>query len=145
MSLPLRQIFSAVFVIAVVSCGDASGPDRLVVMGRVDVAQYLLESLTAPDTVRRNAPFSVTVTSWGSNGCTEPHSLDVRHGLSSVTLTPFDYLAPAGATCTDNIKALRHTTTLSIRAAGTATLWVRGRVDASGTIDSLPHVLVVIP
>jgi hypothetical protein len=81
--------------------------------------------IEAPETVRVNAAFQVTVNTIGVNGCWRPDGQEVSISNRVVTLTPYDRVE--GEVCTQALVVLPHHSTVTLNAAGTWTLRVTGR------------------
>ncbi|MEW5928877.1 MAG: hypothetical protein AB1941_15560 [Gemmatimonadota bacterium] len=84
--------------------------------------------VTAPDTVRAGAPFSVLVTTVGPTVCWAAAGAQVEMLPGVANVTPFDYTPEDQWTaCGDALLELPRSVTLSFPQAGEAVLRVMGR------------------
>lgn len=134
------------------ACTNITGADDKVVDGvryerRPSVLGYAhgtAPNIVAPDTVQAGVPFSVTVTTYGG-GCIMPGETATIRSTSTVEVRPFEWFVAAGqnVACTDDLRILPHTVSVTLPTPGTATLRVIGRQQPEGATISLERLLVV--
>ena len=89
--------------------------------------------IAAPDTVVRGIPFEVSFHTFGG-GCESQGGTEVNVNGAEAEVRPFDHSSGASA-CTDILKFLPHSASLSFGSAGTAIIRLIGqqRGGASGS------------
>lgn len=96
-----------------------------------------------PDTVSADTPFSVEVTTYGG-GCERVGPTEVTVEGRGALVIPFDYTTVGpGVACTDQLKWFHHEAAVTLRAAGSATVTIRGRVEPGGQIQEFPRAVWV--
>lgn len=108
-------------------------------------------SLEAPDTVRVDESFPVTIRTVGLNGCWAPAGEDVTVEALTATVVPFDSTGDReGVACTMALVHLDHEVRLAFEGAGEAVIRVEGRrvVGRDGTEAeplALEETVTVVP
>jgi hypothetical protein len=142
----------AAIAVAGGTCTEPTGPDRRVVDGvvyerRPSVLVFAggeAVRVTSPDTVTAGVPFPVTIVTYGG-GCILLGETAVAVSGLFAELRPFEWFVTpsANVACTDDIRRLEHTATVTFPTAGRATLRVLGRqLPDEGTV-SVERAIVV--
>lgn len=99
--------------------------------------------VTAPDTVRAGAPFSVVVTTVGPTVCWAAAGAQVEMQPGVANITPFDYTPEDQWTaCGDALLELPRSVTVSFPQAGEAVLRVMGRRVVAGNFQAEERVVL---
>lgn len=99
--------------------------------------------VSAPDTVRAGAPFSVVVTTVGPTVCwmASGAQLEIQPGLA--VITPYDYTPEDDWTsCGDSLLELSRSVTVTFAQAGDAVLRVHGRRVVGGNFQAEERVVL---
>jgi hypothetical protein len=98
--------------------------------------------LAAPDTVTVNTPFTVSVTSFGG-GCESNGYVEVAASAMRAVLTAYDYtVSSRNVACTDILRLMKKTASITFTQSGNATIEVRGkRVGPETTGEGSDRVL----
>ena len=153
----MRLVTSVGLAVALAACGGSpvapgggGGPVQLdpSVRNATLDAPSGQEVLTAPDTVRAGAVF--TVSFWMvEGGCKEPLADAVDQELRSVTVTPYvRFLIAAGEVCPPYDRLAQHSVDVFLGGAGVDTVRAVGYVpgaDGQVTLGSVERVVVVTP
>jgi hypothetical protein len=103
-------------------------------------------TISAPDTVQVNVPFTAVITTIGFSGCWREDGARVDRGARLATVTPYDFVVRdenGGPTfCTAVLVSLPRDVQITFSQAGTATLRVRGRVVTNGELSSDEETVV---
>jgi hypothetical protein len=94
-------------------------------------------AIQAPDTVTAGEPFTVTLRTWGSNGCWRRHRTDVSVDGLVATIVPRDERPGSGRTCTQAPVEIEHEASVTFAEPGD------GRVDVAGS-DGIASMDVVV-
>jgi len=131
----MRRIFPVLaFVSWLAGCSDESagevdGGGPTLEIGIIDHFGDSEGILVAPETVEREAPFSVEVITY-ARGCYVADVVEVESSSEVVTLTPYDRRLE-GDVCTDGERRLSHSAELAFATPGSRTIEIVGRkVDA---------------
>jgi hypothetical protein len=100
------------------------GPRRIV--GLIDNGGLPIDPLLLPDTVEARAPFTATVSTFGSS-CFRPDGADVRTTDLLADITPYDLVPPPESFCTADFRALPRPVTLSFATPGSGLIRLHGR------------------
>jgi hypothetical protein len=97
---------------------------------------YPHEPLAAPDTVDRDVPFAVRVTTLGREGCWRQGGAEVRQDEASAVIIPYD-LARSGPdgyplSCAGALVQIPRLVHLHFSSSGEAVVWVHGRRALNG-------------
>lgn len=104
-------------------------PPEARVLGIIDFGDNgMKDVLTAPNTVRVDEPFEVTITTFGG-GCESEADTSVVLLTSGAAVTVYDFTAAThpGVICTAVIKRMPHTVTLRFEKPGEAIIQIWGR------------------
>jgi hypothetical protein len=127
-------------VLAALSFLGCSEPDWATTLGMLNpAAEDRSVSLDRPTHLTANAPFLVTVRTFGSSNCTRAERMDLSVTGSVVRLTPYDELAQDGATCFRDLAPFPHSRTVQFGEPGPATLRLVGFFGQGGAavLDSV--------
>lgn len=126
------------------ACEGLADPAARRVPGVIDTGGGGDRSLAVPDTVAAGAPFTATVTTFGSSSCTRPAGaeLEVRGLVAEVV--PYDRDATRAQVCTDDLRPFPRDVAVRFAAPGRATVRVRGR-DLQGRPAVVEARVVVRP
>jgi len=84
-------------------------------------------AIQIPEAARVGESFTVTVRTFGGNGCWERHRTDVSVSGLTATITPIDaHVRRRGTSCTDAVIDIIHEATLRFDEAGTAEVEIQG-------------------
>jgi hypothetical protein len=99
--------------------------------------------VSAPDTVRAGAPFSVVVTTVGPTVCWVASGAQVEMQPGVATITPFDYTPEDDWTsCGDALLELSRSVTVTFPQPGDAVLRVQGRRVVGGNFQAEERVVL---
>ncbi|HKT59861.1 MAG TPA: hypothetical protein VJQ46_07400 [Gemmatimonadales bacterium] len=135
----------ALMALVVLGCSE---PDWATTLGMLNpTAGDRSVALTRPTHVTANAPFLVTVQTFGSSTCTRPDRLDLTVTGSLARLAPYDQVAQDGATCTRDLAPFSHARTVTFGEAGPASLRIVGYFgqDGDAVLDSVDMGVEVEP
>jgi hypothetical protein len=111
------------------ACSGVIAPDPASrrVVGVIDVGGGTPRALAAPDTVAAGAPFTVTVTTFGSSSCTRADGAELEVRGLVAEIVPYDRELTGDVACTDDLRPFPRDVTVSFAAPGQATVRVLGR------------------
>lgn len=95
------------------------------VVGFVDSGGLASGPLQAPETVKADSSFAITVSTFGSS-CIRPAGAVVELGASSLDITPYDSV-PSGPPCLPDWWAFRRELAMTLSTAGIVHLRLHGR------------------
>ena len=144
------QRFGALLaLLASVSCAD---PEFMTRVGIISFDGDTRDVISAPDTVRVLEPFAVTVTTFGSGGCTEAAGALVNKvSPLMVSVTPRDrqFIPGPGEACTGDIRFLHRSVILTFGQPGTGIIRIEGvslsSVSGERTPLTVEQTVVVLP
>jgi hypothetical protein len=125
-------------------CHGVSEPTWKLLPGYIDVAAGPAAVIEVPATARANAPFTVTVHTYGSPSCTRAYGATITIQGLVANVVPIDWQAPTGTECSDERKDFPRPVELTFTGAGDALIHVEGR-DASGATVSVETPIHVEP
>jgi hypothetical protein len=109
-----------------------------------------VHTIEAPDTVRRGAPFSAIINTFGSAGCSSADGVKLALKPTEARVTPYDRV-PTGndVACTADVRPNPHPVTLHFTLSGAATIVAVGMVidETSGEQKrgEVTKAVVVVP
>lgn len=130
------------------ACLGCSEPDWATALGMLNpAADDRSVAVTGPTQVTVNAPFVVTVQTFGSSNCTRSDRLELSVAGNLARLAPYDQVAPDKATCFRNLAPFSHSRTVQFGAAGPASLRVVGYFGqfSEAVLDSVDVAIEVEP
>ena len=99
--------------------------------------------VSAPDTVRAGAPFSVVVTTVGPTVCWTASGAQLEMQPGVALITPYDYTPEDDWTaCGDSLLELSRSVTVTFAQAGEAVLRVHGRRVVGGNFQAEERVVL---
>lgn len=116
------RLLPFLFILLAAGCSLGTDPDRVRVLGQI--AGYL-EGDPQVSLEQDGRAITVRVTTYGS-GCHTPGETDVVVEGLTATITPWDYTAPPGTGCTDQLLSFEHRVAVQFASSGTAELRIRG-------------------
>jgi hypothetical protein len=102
--------------------GAGVGVDRVRVLG--EIAGYNQDDPRI-SVVASGRTVMVEVTTYGG-GCHSKGETEVSRSGMTADVVPYDYTAPPGTVCTQQLLSFRHTAAIDFPGSGTATIRVRG-------------------
>lgn len=112
-------------------------------VGILPVPLSSVSSVMVASPIRAGVPFAVTITTVGSSTCTRGDGVEVARSGRRVVLTPYDWVAPAGSTCTRDLHPFPRTVQLTLPEPGEYTLRVEGAPLDGGDFESTVELLVL--
>lgn len=144
----MRQILGSA-LLAVAACHDATDPDKQRVIGQIDVYRSSPRTLVAPAEVSADERFTVTVTTFGSSGCTTPAGSAVVVENDLVRIVPYDIVPMPGHTdvCPRDLAPFPRLVAVTLSRAGESRVRVVGRRPSGDpdALDSVEAALTVLP
>lgn len=119
-----------------------SGWERRV--GVLPVAFSSLQSVMVASPIRAGVPFAVTITTVGSSTCTRGDGVEVARSPGRLVLTPYDWVAPRGSSCTRDLQPFPRTVQLTLAQPGEYTLRVEGAPVGGGDYEGVVELLVMV-
>ena len=116
------RLLSFLLILLASGCSVFTDPDRVRVLG--EIAGYL-EGDPQVGIEQDGRTVTVLVTTYGS-GCHTMGETDVVVEGLTATITPWDYTAPPGTACTDQLLSFEHRAVVQFATSGTAELRIRG-------------------
>lgn len=102
------------------------------------------QTIAVPPQVHVGETFTVTVNSMGSSTCVRADGMDVSRRGDVLDLVPWDFVAPSGHACTDDLRPFPHRTEITAQSAGTLTIRAHGLVFSDGGGKALGTVVAVV-
>jgi hypothetical protein len=136
-------------LLGLAACNDATDPDKQRIIGQIDAYRTSPPALVAPAEVRMNERFTVTVTTFGSSGCTTPDGGSVVVDGDLVRILPYDIVPMAGHNdvCPRDFTPFPRLLPVKLSVPGAVRVRVVGRRpsgDHAG-LDSVEAAVTVIP
>ena len=136
-------------LLSVAACNDATDPDKERILGQIDAYRSSPPTLAAPSTAAAHARFTVTVTTFGSSGCTTPDGGAVAVEGDLVRILPYDIVPSAGHTdvCPRDFAPFPRLLPVRLSPAGVYRVRVVGRRPSGdhGGLDSVETTITVTP
>ena len=126
------------------ACRSPAGSDWERRVGTLPLALSSMQSVMVASPIRAGVPFAVTITTVGSSSCTREDGVEVERSPGRVVLTPYDWVAPSGSTCTRDLQPFPRTVQVTLPQPGEYTLRVEGAPFGDGDVESSVELLVVV-
>jgi hypothetical protein len=141
-TITVARLGVALAVLAsIAACRSPAESDWERQVGTLPVALSSVQSVMVASPIRAGVPFAVTITTVGSSSCTRGDGVEVERSSARVVLTPYDWVAPRGSTCTRDMQQFPRTVELTLAQPGEYTLRVEGRPlegnDSGGAVELL--------
>jgi hypothetical protein len=123
---PMRIILPLLLALLLAGCELITGVHKDLHVGSIGYPDDL--AIQIPEAARVGEPFTVTVRTFGGNGCWERHRTDVSVSGLAATIIPIDaHVRRRGTMCTQAIIDIIHEATIRFDEAGTAAVEIQGR------------------
>jgi hypothetical protein len=135
---PTHRLVAALLAVTTAACGSPTVSDRVRALG--EIAGYNSDDPKI-DVRQSGRTVEVEVVTYGG-GCHEAGETEVLVDGLTATISPYDYTAYPGTSCTRELRTFVHRATVQFAAAGAARVRVRGldvrtRTAANMTGDTL--------
>jgi hypothetical protein len=137
-------IAGALLAAGIAACRSPAESGWVRRVGILPVPFSSINSVMVASPIRAGVPFAVTITTVGSSTCTRGDGVEVARSPARVVLTPYDWVAPAGSTCTRDLQPFPRTVQLTLPQPGEYTLRVEGAPLEGGDFESTVELLVVV-
>ena len=140
----IRLVAGVAVTLGLAACRSPAESDWERRVGVLPVAFSSLQSVMVASPIRAGVPFAVTITTVGSSTCTRGDGVEVARSPRRVVLTPYDWIAPRGSTCTRDLHPFPRTVQLTLVQPGEHTLRVQGQPLRGGVYDGAVELLVLV-
>lgn len=143
-SRTLTRLGLASVVLVGSACRSPAESDWERRVGTLPLAVSSMQSVMVASPIRAGVPFAVTITTVGSSSCTRGDGIEVERSPGRVVLTPYDWVAPSGSTCTRDLQPFPRTVQLTLPQPGEYTLRVEGAPFGGGGDEGTVELLIVV-